>query len=238
MTAPDSAVVQEQRELQTALIERVTEVLRVDARVDALWLGGSLGRGEGDWLSDVDLVVVAAPGAVETLLAHSGRVISQIGSPAVVHEARQNAPVNGVQLNVLYDTNPLPMNVDWNFWPSADRRPNDVRVLYEPAAFDAGGTFEHELSKMELGEGGLLADRPNGFLFMAPIVAKFAARGWFDSVDRCLEYMHLEPAPNRHVGAVIARLHDVVDDAAEGQPDEAVVTTRRYLRTLAAIMAN
>ncbi|MEV6966177.1 nucleotidyltransferase domain-containing protein [Hamadaea sp. NPDC051192] len=39
------------------LIDRLTAQLRADRRVQAAWLGGSLGRGAADQFSDVDLVV-------------------------------------------------------------------------------------------------------------------------------------------------------------------------------------
>ncbi|MEV0269226.1 nucleotidyltransferase domain-containing protein [Hamadaea sp. NPDC050747] len=39
------------------LIERLTALLRADGRVQAAWLGGSLGRGTADQFSDVDVVL-------------------------------------------------------------------------------------------------------------------------------------------------------------------------------------
>jgi len=49
----------EQRALYQALAARIAQ----DARVEAVWLAGSLGAGEGDAWSDVDLLVLAKDGA-------------------------------------------------------------------------------------------------------------------------------------------------------------------------------
>ena len=46
----------EQRALYQALAARIAK----EARVEAVWLAGSLGAGEGDAWSDVDLLVLAA----------------------------------------------------------------------------------------------------------------------------------------------------------------------------------
>lgn len=45
---------------QTAVLERLVSALRTDSRVKSCWLGGSLGRGEGDAWSDLDLHVMVS----------------------------------------------------------------------------------------------------------------------------------------------------------------------------------
>jgi len=47
---------------QAALIDSIVEVLHADHRVEAAWLAGSLGRGEGDAFSDVDVLVLVPDG--------------------------------------------------------------------------------------------------------------------------------------------------------------------------------
>ena len=46
-----------------ALIERLTLGLAADDRIAAAWLGGSLGRGDGDDWSDIDLWLAIEDGA-------------------------------------------------------------------------------------------------------------------------------------------------------------------------------
>src|SRR5437879_5406837 len=50
---------------QCALLAQIAENLWQQEGVRALWLGGSLARGEGDLYSDVDLRLAAAPEALD-----------------------------------------------------------------------------------------------------------------------------------------------------------------------------
>lgn len=52
---------------QQRLIDRVADHLDADADVEALWVAGSLGKGQGDAFSDVDLLVLAADGQAGAL---------------------------------------------------------------------------------------------------------------------------------------------------------------------------
>lgn len=80
---------------QAALIEQLVGVLAGDRRVRSIWLTGSLGKGEGDVWSDVDLAAVTAaddraaclsdhltgrPGAPQTVLARAiyGRILTAV----------------------------------------------------------------------------------------------------------------------------------------------------------------
>jgi predicted nucleotidyltransferase len=62
---------------QTTLIDSITRMLEKDARVEAAWLAGSLGRDAGDAFSDVDVLVLCADGkAGEISSAYAGDVSS------------------------------------------------------------------------------------------------------------------------------------------------------------------
>ena len=52
-----------------ALLARITESLEADGRIAAAWLFGSMGRGETDDLSDLDLRVVAYDEHIESICA-------------------------------------------------------------------------------------------------------------------------------------------------------------------------
>jgi hypothetical protein len=122
------------------------------------------------------------------------------GPVALVHEAPQNAPVDGRQLNVLYDTMPMPVYVDWNIWPLVPARPGDVTVLFEREPMEPSErTFHAILDELPRGEA---FDRTQDVLdrfrvFMTPIIAKHAVRGWFESVDRMLGYLDISAEPIR-----------------------------------------
>ncbi len=228
----------DQVSMRDALIERIRTKLAAEPRVAALWLGGSLGRGEGDELSDVDLVVVVDRATIATFVEALFDLVGATGDVALVNEAPQNAPADGGQLNVLYDTDPLPLYVDWNVWPHMGVRPSDVHVLFErqPSSFVTGATFESVLEGM--GRNAGRAKDADGWcrfrLFMAPIVAKHAARGWFESVDNMLGYMRYEGIEAEDFEAVESRLNEIMDECGGAMDDRAVSCVSRYLDTLAS----
>jgi predicted nucleotidyltransferase len=47
---------------QTALLRQVLPLLEREQQIEAAWLAGSLGRGSGDEVSDVDLLALCSPG--------------------------------------------------------------------------------------------------------------------------------------------------------------------------------
>ena len=55
--------------MREALVERLAAEFAQDQRVQAVWLGGSLGRGAGDEWSDVDFYLAVADEAFETFFA-------------------------------------------------------------------------------------------------------------------------------------------------------------------------
>lgn len=70
----------------------------------SVWLAGSLGRGQGDALSDVDPIVaegrVPLPGALLTL------------------QRADNGPAEDDYVGAMYDLGPLTLWVDWYQWPA------------------------------------------------------------------------------------------------------------------------
>ena len=52
-----------------ALFDRAVEVFAADQRVRAMWLSGSLGRGDADAMSDLDLIVAVADDALPEFAA-------------------------------------------------------------------------------------------------------------------------------------------------------------------------
>ncbi|MDQ4047927.1 MAG: nucleotidyltransferase domain-containing protein, partial [Actinomycetota bacterium] len=64
---------------QQALIAAATAWAEADGRVRALLLKGSLGRGEGDERSDLDLVIVTLPGRLDQLWSERRRAAERLG---------------------------------------------------------------------------------------------------------------------------------------------------------------
>jgi UTP:GlnB (protein PII) uridylyltransferase len=99
---------------RTSWLEQTIRSLRSDLRVAALVLTGSLGRGESDDWSDVDVVVVFREDAVDWLPQREsfGR---ECGDALFVFDSPWNAPLDGAQVNALYDVGgEWPLYVDWD----------------------------------------------------------------------------------------------------------------------------
>lgn len=226
---------------QSVLIEvlqaRIVGELRDDERVGRIWLGGSLGRGEGDALSDIDLVIVASPGRTQELKSSLAELIAKAGPVALVHEAPQNAPAEGAQLNVLYDTDPLPIYIDWSLWPPVEHRPADVSVLFErgsslPASAEG---FQSMLAEMPRAAGNPRTEETlrRFNVFMTPILAKHAARGWFDSVNRMVDFMQIGPADINDLHSAIELCRRVLDKFGTFESAPGMACIRRYLTMIA-----
>jgi hypothetical protein len=52
---------------QCGIVETVTALRKAREDVEAIWLAGSLGMGEGDEFSDVNCLVLTCPGRIGTL---------------------------------------------------------------------------------------------------------------------------------------------------------------------------
>ncbi|SDR71523.1 nucleotidyltransferase domain-containing protein [Actinopolymorpha singaporensis] len=98
------------------LADRLGRLLADDPGVSAGWLHGSVGRGAADGLSDLDVTVVVADGALATTAggpdrpttyervrtSPRGRFVSRLGTPTLLTEAPQNAPAGGAFLTSFF----------------------------------------------------------------------------------------------------------------------------------------
>jgi len=116
-----------------ALQRRLAEGLARDPRVAAAWLHGSLGRGESDDLSDLDVHVVIHDEDAERVIQGRREFARQVlGEAILVEEAIGNAPPAGGYLMTGHDAPTGPHLVDW-YWQSASaaRRPPAAVWLIE-----------------------------------------------------------------------------------------------------------
>src|SRR4051794_12310171 len=75
-----------------ALLQRAQGILDRDPRISAAWLFGSLGRGDADELSDLDLFIIVADEHRAALVADRYTYMAQLGDPLLILEAPQNWP--------------------------------------------------------------------------------------------------------------------------------------------------
>ncbi len=177
--------------LRTALLERIVTVLSSDQRFVALWLTGSVGRGEQDAYSDLDCTAVVSAHA-EVLCARpwlkAGHTTPErlallqcFGTPVLVHEMHTNAPEGGTHMNVHYEDG---IGLDLNLVPLTHaRRPQETRMLFAsveipmlppPVPAPPEQRLEDALELVTL------------FWIMAMAAAKYRLRGWDVAVQGML----------------------------------------------------
>lgn len=83
---------------QQRLVEGIGRLLQAEPRVEAAWLAGSLGAGAGDAYSDVDVLALAADGALDEVSAAVVGSLPTIARPALV-----NSLFGGRVLSVVTD---------------------------------------------------------------------------------------------------------------------------------------
>lgn len=133
---------------QQGLVDAISHALQRDDRIEAAWLAGSLGRGEGDAFSDVDVVVLCADGTASQVASGSG--LTDFAQPVLV-----NRLYGGRIMNVI---TPEWLRFDFVFIEGQDLtryNANDLKPLFnrtgrepprtEPAAHK---TTPEELSKL------------------------------------------------------------------------------------------
>ena len=83
---------------QQALIDAIAARLQAEPKVHAAWLAGSLGKGEGDAFSDVDVLALVGEGPVGGVSSEIARDLTSIAEPVLV-----NMLFGGAVLNVVAD---------------------------------------------------------------------------------------------------------------------------------------
>jgi hypothetical protein len=97
---------------QNALLQRLVSALSQDRRIQALWLSGSLGKGEGDAWSDIDLVAQAPAAEIRACVADYRR-----GRPGLP-EAVLAFEVHGMVVSVV--------TPDWERFDILFAGPDDI----------------------------------------------------------------------------------------------------------------
>ena len=162
---------EEHRQARGELVERLADVLARDARFPAAWLYGSLGRGDADAMSDIDLALVVSDEAAPELCRRPWMTAAQttperlalfrlFGEPALIHENHHNASPGGTFTCTIYAGSGL--TVDWMLRPLPDAlRPANTFLLFDkvgvplgpPKSFTFPAKTAEELAKCVLSTG-------------------------------------------------------------------------------------
>jgi len=217
-----------------SLVDRIVADIRDDRRVRAIWLNGSLRRGGGDALSDVDLTIVVGADGPE-VVAERMAIASRVGALVALLDSPHNAPVDGAQVNALCDVVPLRVYVDWTFWPTTNERPTDIDALFERDAFSQSDRTWDEVQRdfpKGLPPENSEQQRSHFRYMMLPIVAKFAARGWDQRVAGIFAVIEETPPSSLELSSVVAVLSSVLESVALDESTCALEAVRRYLETI------
>jgi predicted nucleotidyltransferase len=221
-----------------ALLGRAVELLKTDARVVAAWLFGSLGRGEEDALSDLDLWVVVGDPYSRFVCAQRREYVRKLGEPLLILESPQNAPRDGAYLLALYGGQTGVYQVDWYWEPQSHARiPNNARLLFDRVGLPRSGlpalaAAPDPQSPEERAQAA--ADRATFFWAMILIAAKKVARrqpwgalGMADMVQGTLDEV------KRLVGAPVEP--EQAKALPPVQPGEQLAHLRRMAREMEAV---
>ena len=163
-----------------ALLRALTQTLEADARVAAAWLWGSLGRGEADALSDLDVWVVIYDADWPVVCEGHHAFVRSLGEPLIILEAYGNWPNCGRYLLTLYPGEIAPLQVDW-YWQvaSAAQVLPDTALLLDRVGLPQSSTppaFPGAPSTPQWTQPEEIAHHVRFFWAMVPIVAKYVGR--------------------------------------------------------------
>ena len=116
--------------LRDRLLGQVLGLLEADPAVDGVALVGSLGRGEEDNWSDIDLFILASGQFIRQFM--NDPAASPWARADLLSDGRHNSPAGATSLGTANIRSGLPLRVDLHVHP-ADRTPwpTDGRVVFE-----------------------------------------------------------------------------------------------------------
>jgi len=168
------------------LLASIIDVLKTDLRVVGAWLGGSLGRGTADRLSDIDIYVVVSEQYARFVYSSTREFVARVPGLILTESAPRNAPPNGAYLLSLFHGDTGPHQVDW-YWVTdrVGEIPHNTRVLFNSADIPVASKKSPKITD----DSYDLENEIARFWALAAISAKKIARGHSWSAIAILGYM-------------------------------------------------
>lgn len=124
-------------ELRGALFDQVLGLLKADPAVDGVAVIGSLGRGEADNWSDIDLLVLMGDRALARFADNPAA--SPWARADLLVDGRHNSPAGAASIGVTHIRSGLPVHADLHVHPTVRTRwPTDSRVAFERRPVELG----------------------------------------------------------------------------------------------------
>jgi hypothetical protein len=202
-------------ELRDRLLTQVLEKLAADPDVDGVALIGSLGRGEADNWSDIDLLILMGDGALARFADEPGaRPWAQAD---LLSDGRHNSPAGATSVGTTHLRSGLPLWVDLHVHPTARTRwPADARIVCQRRPIETGT---------------LSFDQLNASGSRQPATAKTP-----DEIRRIrLSYV---PVAGKYIGRRSPRAHEMIrflgkmPDVSSGDPEAQLLALRAIARDL------
>lgn len=164
--------------IRSEWLDRALPQLVGDPRVVGLAFVGSLGRGEADDWSDVDLFVVVDDEQIASFVDRQSNPLWAAADLLV--DARHNSPAGAMSVGTVYVRSGLPLGVDWYVYPSSIAAlPSDCRVVHETTALppvDATFAEFNSTGPRQTATPKTADEVRQATLAMAPIAGKYIAR--------------------------------------------------------------
>jgi hypothetical protein len=234
---------------RTVWLNEAIDVIATHRFVDAAWVEGSLGRGDADALSDIDLVVAVGGAVPPAVFADPVSGLGLPGRLLYTRDKPKNAPAGGAFRSVCLTLAALPVLVDLYLWPAVTATMSaTARLLYQrgddrPPRSDLD--FLLLLSQYPNGDTrGSDPGQPETALMLVQLAAKHLARGDHERHAAVLRQLQVRPAgtdtailrgiladrvdanAHPHLRAAVAAAHRLIDVAEHpsGTPTRAGVS--------------
>ena len=225
------------RTIRAAWLDRALERLEREPAIRAAGFVGSLGRGDADDWSNVDLLVVVPDDQVE-LFADASRLP---GAEDVMWsiDARHNAPRGAGAVGVRYLINGLPLHVDWYVYP----RSMGAWVADATVIFDRDGlprvrdTFRAHQQKRDVQPPTPKPANAHRLLQVSliPVAAKYVVRRSEDA-GRMVQFVGGSCAPDAAPAEYVAMLRSLLIQYRDDAPEELLDSGHRYLDLVEAVL--
>ncbi|MET8553304.1 nucleotidyltransferase domain-containing protein [Micromonospora zamorensis] len=165
---------------RTAWLAATVDVLHQRRFVNAAWLVGSLGQGNADPYSDIDLVVAVDDATPPSVFGDPVAGLRLPGSVLFTSGKPRNAPADGGYLTACVELATLPVLVDLYLWPKATAAlPANGRLLLHrtPPPPRTDLAFMQLLDRHRTSDTtGADPNHPNSVLLLVQLAAKYLAR--------------------------------------------------------------
>jgi hypothetical protein len=209
---------------------RAVERLEADPAIIAAGFVGSLGRGDADDWSDIDLLIVVPDDQV----GHYADATHLPGSDLVTWsiDARHNAPRGAGAIGVRYVLDGLPLHVDWYIYPRSQAAwVADAKVIFDEQGLRRlDDTFRDHQDKREVQSPAPKVANAHRLLQVSliPVAAKCVARRSADA-GRMAEFVGGPYVPEAVPAEYLAILRRLLVQYRDDAPEEMLAPVSRYL---------